>query len=56
MIEVFNMMGMLIREEAFQNTDTMVIKNLYGLSSGFYVIRVTDANGEILVVKRIIKM
>ncbi|WP_418501181.1 tyrosinase family protein [Flagellimonas sp.] len=55
-IEVFNMMGMLIREEAFQNTDTMVIKNLYGLSSGFYVIRVTDANGEILVVKRIIKM
>lgn len=55
-IEVFNMMGMLIREEAFQNTDTMIINNLYGLSSGFYVIRVTDANGEILVVKRIIKM
>lgn len=55
-IEVFNMMGMLIREEAFQNTDTMVIKNLYGLSSGFYVIRVTDSNGEILVVKRIVKM
>ena len=55
-IEVFNMMGMLIKEEAFQNTDTMVIKNLYGLANGFYVIRVTDANGEILVVKRIIKM
>ncbi len=55
-IEVFNMMGAQIREEAFENTDTMVIKNLYGLSSGFYVIRVTDANGEILVVKRIVKM
>ncbi len=55
-IEVFNMMGMLIREEAFENTDTMVIKNLYGLSSGFYVIRVTDANGDILVVKRVVKM
>lgn len=55
-IEVFNMMGMKIKEEAFQNTDTMVIKNLYGLSSGFYVIRVTDANGEILVVKRVVKM
>lgn len=55
-IEVFNMMGMLIKEEAFQNTDTMVIKNLYGLSSGFYVIRVTDADGEILVVKRVVKM
>jgi tyrosinase len=55
-IEVFNMMGMLIKEEAFQNTDTMVIKNLYGLASGFYVIRVTDANGEILVVKRVVKM
>jgi len=55
-IEVFNMMGGLIREEAFQNTDTMVINNLYGLATGFYVIRVTDANGEILVVKRIVKM
>jgi tyrosinase len=55
-IEVFNMMGMLIREEAFQNTDTLVIKNLYGLSVGFYVIRVTDANGKILVVKRVVKM
>ncbi len=55
-IEVFNMMGMQIREESFENTDTMVIKNLYGLASGFYVIRVTDANGKILVVKRIVKM
>ncbi|NAY91245.1 T9SS type A sorting domain-containing protein [Muricauda sp. JGD-17] len=55
-IEVFNMMGMLIREEAFQNTDTLVIKDLYGLSSGFYVIRVTDAEGNLLVVKRLIKM
>jgi len=55
-IEVFNMMGMQIREERFENTDTMVIKNLYGLASGFYVIRVTDANGKILVVKRIVKM
>lgn len=55
-IEVFNMMGMLIREEAFQNTDTLVIKNLYGLSSGLYVIRVTDATGKLLVVKRVIKM
>ena len=55
-IEVFNMMGMQIREERFENTDSMVIKNLYGLASGFYVIRVTDANGKILVVKRIVKM
>ncbi len=55
-IEVFNMMGMLVKEEAFQNTDTMVINNLYGLASGFYVIRVTDASGKILVVKRVVKM
>ncbi|MDC6366877.1 MULTISPECIES: tyrosinase family protein [Flavobacteriaceae] len=55
-IEVFNMMGMLIREEAFQNTDTLIIKDLYGLASGFYVIRVTDAEGNLLVVKRVIKM
>ncbi|WP_379764182.1 tyrosinase family protein [Flagellimonas marina] len=55
-IEVFNMMGMLVKEESFQNTDTMVIKNLYGLASGFYVIRVIDANGDILVVKRVVKM
>ncbi|MFD2098870.1 tyrosinase family protein [Flagellimonas iocasae] len=55
-IEVFNMMGMLIKEEAFQNTDTLVIKNLFGLSSGYYVIRVSDANGNILVVKRVVKM
>ncbi|WP_422861177.1 tyrosinase family protein [Flagellimonas sp. W118] len=55
-IEVFNMMGMKIREEAFQNTDTLIIKNLYGLSSGFYVIRVTNGNGELLVAKRVIKL
>ncbi len=55
-IEVFNMMGMLIREEAFQNTDTLIIKDLYGLAAGFYVIRVTDASGNLLVVKRLIKM
>nr|WP_299067391.1 tyrosinase family protein [uncultured Allomuricauda sp.] len=55
-IEVFNMMGMKIREEAFQNTDNLVIKNLYGLSAGFYVIRVTDGKGDLLVVKRVIKL
>lgn len=55
-IEVFNMMGMKIREEAFQNTNTLVIKNLYGLSSGFYVIRVTNGNGDLLVAKRVIKL
>ncbi|MCL6266248.1 tyrosinase family protein [Flagellimonas myxillae] len=55
-IEVFNMMGMKIREEAFQNTNTLVIKNLYGLSSGFYVIRVTDGTGKLLIAKRVIKM
>nr|WP_298927272.1 tyrosinase family protein [uncultured Allomuricauda sp.] len=55
-IEVFNMMGMKIREEAFQNTDTLVIKNLYGLAAGFYVIRVINGNGDLLVVKRVIKL
>ncbi len=55
-IEVFNMMGMPVREEAFQNTDTLVIKNLYGLTAGFYVIRVSDANGKLLVVKRVVKL
>lgn len=55
-IEVFNMMGMKIREESFQNTDSLVIKNLYGLSSGFYVIRVSDGNGKLLIAKRVIKM
>lgn len=55
-IEVFNMMGMKIREEAFQNTNTLIIKNLYGLSAGFYVIRVTNGNGDLLVAKRVIKL
>ncbi len=55
-IEVFNMMGMKIREESFQNTDSLVIKDLYGLSSGFYVIRVINGNGDILVAKRVIKL
>lgn len=55
-IEVFNMMGMKIREEAFQNTDTLIIKNLYGLSAGFYVIRVTNGKGDLLVAKRVIKL
>jgi tyrosinase len=50
------MMGMPVLEEAFQNTDTLVIKNLYGLTAGFYVIRVSDANGKILVVKRVVKL
>tara|TARA_R110002049_G_scaffold296797_1_gene485196 strand:- start:30969 stop:32330 length:1362 start_codon:yes stop_codon:yes gene_type:complete len=55
-VEVFNMMGMLIRQESFQNTDTIIINKLYGLSSGFYVIRVVDANGDIILAKRVIKL
>lgn len=55
-VEVYNMMGMLIRQEAFQNTDNIIINNLYGLSSGFYVIKVVDANGDILMAKRVVKL
>ncbi len=55
-IEVFNMMGMLVREESFQNTDKLVINKLYGLSAGFYVIRVVGNNGEIILAKKIVKL
>lgn len=55
-VEVFNMMGGLIREEAFHNTNTIIINKLYGLSAGFYVISVKDAKGNILLAKRVIKM
>lgn len=55
-VEVFNMTGGLIRQESFHNTNKIIINKLYGLSSGFYVIRVVDANGDILLAKRVIKM
>ena len=55
-VEVYNMMGMLIREEAFQNTDNVTINNLYGLSSGFYVIKIVDGNGDIIIAKRVVKL
>ena len=55
-VEVYNMMGLLIRQEAFHNTDTIIINKLYGLNAGFYVIRVVDANGNILLAKRVVKM
>ena len=55
-VEVYNMMGMLIRQETFQNTNTIIINKLYGLSSGFYVIKVVDAKGEILLAKRVVKL
>ena len=55
-VAVYNMMGGLIREEAFHNTNTIIINKLYGLSAGFYVISVVDADGKILLAKRVIKM
>ncbi|MDW5290169.1 tyrosinase family protein [Formosa sp. PL04] len=55
-VSVYNMMGGLIRQEAFHNTNTIIINKLYGLSTGFYVINVVDANGNILLAKRVIKM
>lgn len=55
-IEVFNMMGMSIRKESFQNTDTLEINNLYGLASGIYVIQVVNGQGEILLAKRVVKL
>ncbi|NKI27095.1 T9SS type A sorting domain-containing protein [Arenibacter sp. 6A1] len=55
-VEVFNMMGVLIRQEAFQNTDTIIINKLYGLAAGFYVIRVVDAKGDIIIAKRVVKL
>lgn len=55
-VEVFNMMGTKIREEAFHNTKTIIINKLYNLPAGFYVIRVIDTNGDILLAKRVIKM
>lgn len=55
-VEVYNMMGMLIRQETFQNTDNIIINKLYGLSAGFYVIKVVDANGDTLLAKRVVKL
>ena len=55
-IEVFNMMGMSIRKESFQNTDTLEINNLYGLAAGIYVIQVVNGQGEILLAKRVVKL
>jgi len=55
-VEVYNMMGMLIREEAFQNTENVIISNLYGLASGFYVIKIVDGKGDIIIAKRVVKL
>ncbi|USD24810.1 tyrosinase family protein [Flagellimonas marinaquae] len=55
-IEVFNMMGMLVKEESYQNTNSIVINKLYGLKVGVYVVRVTDNSGKLLLAKRVIKL
>lgn len=55
-IEIYNMVGALIKQEAFEFTDTLEVKNLYGLASGTYVVKVVDAQGKTLVVKKVIKM
>ena len=55
-VEVYNAMGMLIRTESFQNTDTIIINELYGLSTGFYVVKLTGSDGEIIFAKRVVKL
>lgn len=55
-IEVYNLMGMLVHRETFENTSTLEINDLYGLAQGFYVIRVVDAYENPLVIKRVVKM
>ncbi len=55
-IEIYNMVGTLIKQETFEFTDTLEVNNLYGLAPGTYVVKVTDAHGKTLVVKKVIKM
>lgn len=55
-IEIYNMVGALIKQEVFEFTDTLEVKNLYGLAPGTYVIKVVDSHGKTLVVKKVIKM
>src|SRR5690606_23931496 len=55
-IEIYNMVGSLIKQESFEFTDTLEVKNLYGLAPGTYVVKVVDAQGKTLVVKKVIKM
>jgi tyrosinase len=55
-IEIYNMVGALVKQQAFEFTDTLEINNLFGLSSGTYVVKVVDSQGGTLVVKKVIKM
>lgn len=55
-IEIYNMVGALIKQEVFEFTDTLEVKNLYGLAPGTYVVKVVDSQGKTLVVKKVIKM
>jgi tyrosinase len=55
-IEIYNMVGALIKQEAFEFTDTLEVNNLYGLAPGTYVVKVVDSIGKTLVVKKVIKM
>ncbi|QLE02504.1 tyrosinase family protein [Galbibacter sp. BG1] len=55
-IEIYNLVGALIKQEFFEFTDTIVINDLYGLASGTYVVKVVDANGKTLVAKKVIKI
>ena len=55
-IEVFNMMGMLVKTERFQNTDKIVINDLYGLSTGSYVLNLKGSDGELILAKRVVKL
>lgn len=55
-IEIYNMVGALIKQETFEFTDTLEVNNLYGLAPGTYVVKVMDSQGSTLVVKKVIKM
>ena len=55
-IEIYNMIGSLVKQEAFEFTDTLEVNNLFGLAPGTYVVKVIDSRGGTLVVKKVIKM
>lgn len=55
-VRIFDLTGALIREEYFENSDRLVIRDLYGLSSGTYFVKIVGNDGKALVVKKVIKL
>jgi tyrosinase len=55
-IVIYDIRGRTIRNESFNNSSIIEMKNLSNLTSGIYIIHVFDENSQILLSKKFVKM